>query len=170
MQIRMLTPQDAAAFQALRLRGLKESPEAFASSYEEEVGTPISEIERCLQPKADSAIFGAFQGLALCALVGLQRESMAKLARKSFIWGLYVAPEAQGGGIGAKLVSYALSHAAAVLRTNQVNLGVSTKNYSAITLYKKLGFVEFGLERGCLLVSGVLQDEYQMVCHVPSAA
>lgn len=170
MHIRALTPQDAPAFQALRLRGLKESPEAFASSYEEEVGTPIEEIERRLQTKSDSVILGAFQGSELCALVGLQRESMAKLAHKSFIWGLYVAPKAQGRGVGAQILNHALFHAAAVLGTRQVNLGVSTKNSSAIALYKKLGFVEYGLERGCLLVGGVLQDEYQMVCHVASAA
>ena len=170
MHIRVLAPQDAPAFQALRLRGLKEIPEAFASSYEEEVSTPIEEIERRLQPKADSAIFGAFQGSELFAVVGLQRETMTKLAHKSFIWGLYVAPEAQGQGLGAQIMRHALSHAASVLGTRQVNIGVSTKNSSAIALYKKLGFVEYGLERGCLLVNGVLQDEYQMVCHVPSAA
>ena len=170
MHIRALAPQDAPAFQALRLRGLKESPEAFASSYEEEVNTPIEEIERRLQLKTDSAIFGAFQGTELCALVGLQRERMAKLAHKSFIWGLYVAPETQGRGVGAQVLRHALSHAATVLGTRQVNLGVSTKNSPAIALYKKLGFVEYGLERGCLFVGGVLQDEYQMVCHVASAA
>src|SRR2546429_9401473 len=36
MQIRNLGPADAAAFQALRLRGLLECPTSFASSYEEE--------------------------------------------------------------------------------------------------------------------------------------
>jgi signal transduction histidine kinase len=86
MHIRALAPQDAPAFQALRLRGLQECPEAFASSYEEEVGTPLEEIEKRLQPKTDSAIFGALQGAELCALVGLQREGMAKLAHKSFIY------------------------------------------------------------------------------------
>ena len=95
---------------------------------------------------------------------------MTKLAHKSFIWGLYVAPEVQGRGVGAQIMRYALSHAASVLGTRQVNIGVSTKNSSAIALYKKLGFVEYGLERGFLVVGGVLQDEYQMVCHVPSAA
>ena len=147
MHIRALAPQDAQAFQALRLRGLKESPEAFASSYEEEAGTLIEEVERRMQPKEDSVIFGAFQGSVLCALVGLQRETMTKLAHKSFIWGLYVAPEVQGRGVGAQIMRYALSHAASVLGTRQVNIGVSTKNSSAIALYKKLGFVEYGLER-----------------------
>ena len=170
MDIRALLPSDAPAFQLLRLRGLKECPEAFASSHEEEVGTPLDEIERRLQVNAHSAVFGAVKGSGLYGLVGLQRESMAKLAHKSFIWGVYVAPEARGSGVGAQLIRHALHHASTVLGTRQVNLGVNTKNLVAIALYRKLGFVEYGLERGYLLVDGVLQDEYQMVCHVASAA
>lgn len=169
MLIRALTPSDAAAFQALRLRGLQECPEAFASSYEEEVGTPLDEIERRLHPKPNSAIFGAFEREQLCALVGLQREGMAKLAHKSFIWGVYVSPEVRGQGVGTQILSHALSYAADVLRTPQVNLGVNTRNTAAVALYRKLGFVDFGLERGYLLVGGVLHDEYQMVCHVTNA-
>jgi ribosomal protein S18 acetylase RimI-like enzyme len=170
MHIRVLAPSDAAAFQALRLRGLRECPEAFASSYDEEVDTPLVEIEKRLQPKNDSAVFGAFKDSELVALVGLQRESMAKLAHKSFIWGVYVAPEARGSGVGAQIMLHALNHAAVVLGTRQVNLGVNTKNRAAISLYRKLGFIEYGLERGYLLVGGELQDEYQMVFHVASAA
>ncbi len=165
MHIRGLESSDAAAFQALRLRGLQECPDAFASSYEEEVGTPIADIAQRLQPKPDSAIFGAFNGVDLCALVGLQRESMAKLAHKSFIWGVYVAPEARGNGVGTQVVGRALRHAVSILGTRQVNLGVNTKCLAAVSLYRKLGFIEYGLERGYLLVGGVLQDEYHMVCH-----
>ncbi len=164
--IRVLTELDALAFQGLRLRSLQECPEAFASSYEEEVGTPLEEIERRLQAKPDSAVFGAFKDSELCALVGLRRESMVKLAHKSFIWGVYVAPEVRGRGVGGRVLSQALSYAARVLRTRQVNLGVNTKNLAAIALYKKLGFVEYGLERGYLVAGGELQDEYLMVCHV----
>ncbi len=51
-----------------------------------------------------------------------------------------------------------------------MNLGVNTKNRAAISLYKKLGFIEYGLERGYLLVGGELHDEHQMVFHVASAA
>jgi ribosomal protein S18 acetylase RimI-like enzyme len=161
--VRALAPSDAPAFQALRLRGLQECPEAFASSYEEEAGTPLSDIESRLQPKPDSAVFGAFEGSELRAVVGLQRESMAKLAHKAFIWGVYVAPEARGAGVGTLIMSHALRHAASNLMARQVNLGVNTKNIAAVALYRKLGFVEYGLERGFLLVAGVLQDEYQMV-------
>ena len=78
MHIRVLVPSDALAFRALRLRSLQECPEAFASSYEEEVEIPIDAVKKRLQHKTDSAIFGAFQGTKLCAIVGLQREHMAK--------------------------------------------------------------------------------------------
>jgi len=170
LNIRVLSPQDSAEFQALRLRGLRDCPEAFASSYEEEVGTTIAEIERRLQPKPDSAIFGAFEESRLCALVGLQREGMIKLAHKAFIWGVYVAPEVRGRRVGAEIMSHALSYAATVLGVQQVNLGVNTKNSAAVALYKRLGFIEYGLERDYLLVNGVSQNEYQMVCRVASAA
>lgn len=170
LSIRALAPPDSPAFQALRLRGLQECPEAFASSYEEEVATPIAEIETRLQPKPDSAIFGAFEESRLCALVGVQREGMVKLAHKSFIWGVYVAPEARGRGVGAAIVRHALSYAASLLGARQVNLRVNTRNTAAVALYKRLGFIEYGLERDYLIVNGVPQDEYQMVCRVASAA
>ncbi len=170
MFLRLLTPEDAAAFQALRLRGLQECPEAFASSYEEESGTLPAEIERRLKPRVDLAIVGAFQDGELVGLTGVQRESMAKLAHKAFIWGVYVARQARGHGVGTQVVGHALNHASETWGVRQVNLGVNTRNTSAIALYKKLGFVQYGLERGFLLVDGVLHDEYQMVWHVRRAA
>jgi hypothetical protein len=170
MLIRTLTQEDAAAFQTLRLRGLKECPEAFASSYEEESGTPLEEIEERLKPKPDSAVVGAFNQGDLVALTGVQREGMAKLAHKAFIWGVYVAPEARGCGVGSKIVSHALNYAAETWGVRQVNLGVNTKNFAAVALYGKLGFVQYGLERGFLLVGGELHDEFQMVCVVRGVA
>ncbi|MEP4485317.1 GNAT family N-acetyltransferase [Marinobacter alexandrii] len=166
MEVRALTPSDAISFQALRLRSLQEFPEAFASSYEEEVDMPLLDVEGRLELTPDSVVFGSFNGEQLCALVGVQRETMVKLAHKSFIWGVYVAPESRGRGIATQIMKHALSHAVNELGSRQVNLGVSTKNEAALSLYRKLGFVEYGLERGYLLVDGVLQDEYLMALTV----
>jgi len=44
LEIRLLTEADAKAFWNLRLRALKEHPNVFGSSFEEEQGTPIEDI------------------------------------------------------------------------------------------------------------------------------
>jgi ribosomal protein S18 acetylase RimI-like enzyme len=164
MEIRALRPEDAAAFQALRLQGLLECPAAFASSHAEEVGTALTTIAERLATQDDRALFGAFDAGVLAGTVGIQRESMRKLAHKAHVWGVYVAPPARGAGIGRALLTAALGFAATTLGVRQVTLGVNGQNAAAIALYRSLGFETFGVERGFLCVDGVLHDELHMVC------
>jgi RimJ/RimL family protein N-acetyltransferase len=170
MHVRTLQPEDAAEYQALRLRGLAEAPHAFASSYEEEMGTPLAEIARRLQPKASGAIFGAFVEGKLGGLAGLERESMTKLSHKAYLWGMYVGPEYRRNKLGSLLLEHVLPYAWQSLKVAQVNLGVHTENPSAIALYRRFGFVVWGTEIGALVVSGKAQDEHHMVCRAPGAA
>jgi len=167
-QIRPLTESDAAPFRELRLRGLREYPTAFSASYEEDEEVTVGEIAQRLSPKPNGTIFGAFRGDVLAGVAGVQREQRQKLAHKAFIWGVYVAPEARNGGMGAALLREALRYAAG-LGVRQVNLSVNAQNTAALELYRKMGFVEFGLERDFLLVDGVLHDEIHMVFRVPEA-
>ena len=170
MHIRTLTPEDAAEYQALRLRGLAEVPTAFASSHEEESGTPVAEIARRLLPKETGAIFGAFTENKLVGLTGIQRESMTKLSHKAYLWGMYVCPEIRRTGVGALLLEQALPYAWRSLGVVQVNLGVHTENANAIALYRRFGFVIWGTEVSSLVVAGKAQDEHHMVCRAPRAA
>ena len=163
MRVRILGVDDAHAFQVIRLRGLQECPTAFASSYEEECSTPAAVVAERLVAKEGSAIFGAFEEKELVGIVGLQQETMLKLAHKAYIWGMYVAPNARKRGIGWELITQALSFAGKQLHVRQVNLGVNARNVAAIALYKSLGFEQFGFERNFLLVAGELHDEIQMV-------
>jgi ribosomal protein S18 acetylase RimI-like enzyme len=163
MDIRPLIATDATEYQALRLRGLREWPSAFASSVDEEIATPIAEIANRLQPQNDGAIFGAFVDVALVGVVGLQRETMRKLAHKAYVWGMYVAPDARKLGVGKALLQHTLNHARDVMHVRQVNLGVNASNQAAIALYKSLGFESFGIERDFMLLDGVLHDEIHMV-------
>ena len=169
MHIRTLSPSDAEQYQALRLRGLKESPSAFASSFEEEISTPIDEISRRLQPKNSDAIFGCFEEGVLTGVIGVQRESMQKLRHKAYVWGMYVAPEYRSRGCAQLLVAQALQFAWQTLGVVQVNLGVHTQNAGAIALYRKAGFEVWGTERDALVVNATPQDEHHMVCHAPQA-
>jgi RimJ/RimL family protein N-acetyltransferase len=162
VNIRVLLAEDAAAFQALRLQALLECPTAFSSSYEEERDSPLAVIAERLAPAEGRAVFGAFDAQRLVASVGIQREHQRKLAHKAFIWGMYVDPSFRGQGVGRQLLERALAHAASMPGLRQVNLGVNAANTAAIALYEAVGFERFGVERGFLLVDGVLHDEIHM--------
>jgi hypothetical protein len=164
VEIRALVPGDAAAFQELRLRGLMESPSAFASSYEEECGTPIEAVAARLAERDGKAILGAFERERLVGVVGLERQQFRKLAHKAGLWGMYVEPGARNRGVGRLLVAAALSYARDRLGVRQVGLGVNATNVAAIALYRSEGFEQFGLERGFMLLDGELHDEIHMLC------
>jgi RimJ/RimL family protein N-acetyltransferase len=162
MHIRRLTPEDASAFQALRLAALREEPAAFGSSFEEEANLPASVIEGRLAPKADRGAFGAFEDRELVGLVALGREGMSKLAHKGLIWGMYVKPSQRGKGIARALLHEALFLARSVPGVVQVNLSVNASNTSAIRLYESAGFKGFGHEPGAMHINGEFHDELHM--------
>lgn len=162
MEIRALQEADAEAFQSIRLEGLQESPAAFSSSYEEECNTQLGEIAQRLKPSSNGAIFAAFDGEQIVGIVGVAREQPMKLQHKVFIWGMYVTPSHRNRGIGRQLLEKAIEHASKTEGVLQAYLGVNAENSAAIALYKAAGFQAFGLERGFLLIGGVLHDEIHM--------
>lgn len=157
MPIRGILEADAAAFRELRLRGLRECPEAFNASYAEEKQAPPP----VAAPGPDGAIWGCFDP-HLIAVVGIHRERQTKLLHKGLLWGMYVAPEHRRRGLGRALIAHALDYARDTLRVRVVNLGVNTRNAAAIALYESMGFSIYGTEKEYLMVDGVLHDEHFM--------
>ena len=166
MDIRALVEAEAADFWALRLRALCEHPEAFGQSFEEAQATPIDKVARRLRDEnsaPDNYILGAFDAVGqLCGTVGLRRERLRKMRHKAFIWGMYMAPEARGQGVGRSLVVEALERARALPELEQVRLSVWT-GAAARALYLSLGFEIYGVERHALKVDDGYTDEEHMV-------
>src|SRR3954468_20588276 len=104
MDIRRLTPADAAAYRELRLRALREHPEAFTSSWEDEAQRPIAASEQRLGA-AGTTFWGAWEGAQLCGVVGLERPPRPKELHKGKVVGMAVAPEFAGRGIGRDLLA-----------------------------------------------------------------
>lgn len=149
--IRVITEADVDAFRALRLRALAEEPEAFGASAEEFAATSLPDVAKRLQRTDDAFVLGAFLP-DLVGMVGLVREHGQKRAHKAFIWGMYVAPEARGQGIGRSLMTEALTRAARLPGLEQIHLGVVSTNAAAIALYRSLGFTSYGTEPHALKI------------------
>ncbi|CAN7405704.1 GNAT family N-acetyltransferase [Duganella sp. LjRoot269] len=162
MLIRRLIPADAAAFLSLRLAGLRESPSAFGSSYEEECDTPLSTIEARLAADSGRNMFGAFDGDELVGLVAVGRETALKIRHKGYIRAMYVAEAYRGRGVGRRLMEHALAFAATMPGVQRLTLSVTAGNAAATELYESLGFQEFGREPDSMIVDGQLFDEIMM--------
>jgi RimJ/RimL family protein N-acetyltransferase len=162
MHIRRLAPADAAAFQAVRLAALLDTPFAFAANHAEEKDTPLEAVARRLELREDAAVFGAFEGESLVGIVGLRREDRMNLAHKGHVFGVYVAPSARGHGLARDLMVAALAFARGVPGMAKVNLHVDAANVPAIALYESLGFVVFGRESDAMRVGAQKRDELQM--------
>ena len=168
METRILTEEDADAFQALRLSALCECPSAFSSSYEEECDIPIALVAARIAPSPDHCLFGTFAQSTLIGCIGIQRETRLKLAHKALIWGMYVAPSHRKKGFGRELMAQALELAASMPGLRSVTLSVAKDNSAALMLYEKMGFAAFGVEPGAMLIDNELRDEIHMFRSVKS--
>lgn len=153
MTIRRLGPADAPVYREFRLRGLREHPEAFTSSYEEDVSKPLAATEARLKADGDTAMWGAFVDGVLAGGIGLLRETRLKNRHKADIVAMYVLPEYARRGIGRALLERAIAHARDA-GIEQLTLTVTQTNAAARELYAAAGFVTFGVEPRAIKVEG----------------
>lgn len=164
LEIRPLKRDDADMYGPVRLRALKEEPESFGESYEEGCERTIESIAEMLDRDCnDSFVLGAFVNDELAGTVGCVRRDRLKIRHQAQIWGMYVAPEHRGKGIGKALLKAAIARAAAIDGLEQICLSVVTTNEAARSAYLKLGFKTFGLEPRALKVDGKYLDEEHMI-------
>lgn len=158
IHIRPLAPIDAASFRNIRLEALKENPEAFASTFEQEKNQSQRWFEERI---TNSDIFGAFSKDELLGVVAFRRNEGSKMNHKAILWGMYVRPKARNAGLGSRLIEAILKHS--VERVEQLQLNVVSENKAALRLYKNAGFVEYGREAKALKQDGHYYDETLMV-------
>ena len=164
-QIRPLTESDAEIYHALRLRALREHPAAFGQPYESQATTSLDDVARRLRETSDAPndfILGLFLEDALIGMVGFRRERGVRVQHKGAIWGMYIAAEVQGLGLGRTLIQEAIRRASNMTGLEQIGLGVISGNDSARRLYLSLGFESYGLEKRAIVVNGMYHDDEMM--------
>jgi ribosomal protein S18 acetylase RimI-like enzyme len=157
IEVRRLTPADAARYWEIRLAGLKNSPEAFGSTFETESLKPMSSFAERLR---SSAVFGAFRDAELLGIAGFAFHEGVKEAHKGLLWGMYVRPNARKSGVGRRLVDAVIDFARQHVEILQ--LRVVSDNEPARRLYAGRGFIEYGLEKDSLKQTGTYYDEVLM--------
>jgi ribosomal protein S18 acetylase RimI-like enzyme len=157
IEVRRLTPADAARYREIRLAGLNNNPEAFGSTFEGESLKPLSSFAERLR---SSAIFGALRDEKLLGIAGFAFREGAKEAHKGLLWGMYVRPDARKSGVGRRLVEAVIEFARQHVEILQ--LSVVSDNEPARRLYARLGFVEYGLEKDSLKHGDTYYDEILM--------
>lgn len=165
MDIRLLSEKHAAVYKSLRLKALQEHPEAFSSSYEEEITHSIATVEKRLSVE-NSFTFGAFVDEKLVAVATLLPETKNKLKHRANIVAVYVSTSYRKAGIGKKLVEAAINKSKSIEGIEQLYLTVSSSNIGAKNLYQLLGFKTFGIDQKALKVKETYYDEELMVIYL----
>lgn len=140
-------------FQSLRLDALRQHPEAFASSVEEEQDRDLSHMIG----DPPNVTLGGFVGGALVGTAGLVVSPKLKQRHKGHVVGVYVtAPWRRTGlarALTVRLIDEARANGLLVL-----TLSVTAGNEAARRLYLNAGFVPYGTEPASLMVRDKMLD------------
>jgi ribosomal protein S18 acetylase RimI-like enzyme len=165
--VRAARAEDAAAYRELRLRALRDHPEAFGSAYEEDAARPLAHWEERLAAPAspERAIFVAEAGGQLVGMAVGVRLGGAKLRHSADVYSVFVHPAWRGRGAGRLLIE-ACAAWAAEHGIEQLKLSVTAANAPAVRLYERCGFTAYGRDPRVIRVGGADYDELLMVRQV----
>ena len=156
--IRLLTSEDWGIWKSIRLEMLKQVPEAFGSSFEDEVLRSDTDWQDSLK-KSD--IFGVFQGGDLVGTAGIFYHQQTKLQHKAGLFAVYIQSQYRGSGLAGKLIATIIEDVKT--KALQLYCAVVVGNTSALKLYQHHGFVQIGIEPRALKVGDKFYDEILMV-------
>lgn len=160
--IRRLNESDAQDWQEIRLRALKDNPESFGMTAEEEAAIPLEFIERRFKQDLSGEerfILGGFDSDKLIGVLGFDRQQLQKRKHIGVMWGIFVDRGHRKHGLARELVNDLLARVRNVPGITHIRVTTTTENEGAKTLYTSCGFVSWGTEPHALLVNGKLLDE-----------
>jgi ribosomal protein S18 acetylase RimI-like enzyme len=167
ISIRQLDRRDRERYFSLRLRGLEEHPQAFATSAEEWRTAPPEKIDALLLLSEENKepILGAFHSnTEMVGSVCLIPETRQAVRHKASLAALYVHPDWQQKGIGRQLVTETFRLARERPALTLVRLVVDSDNTVAVRLFEKAGFFVYGREPQARRVEDHYYDQSYMLC------
>lgn len=145
MRIYTVQRRDWREYREIRLAALKDTPSAFASTWQEEASlTPPQWMERAQRSqdgKTLTIVVAVDDAGRWVGLVGGYRPSGPGVDAE--LISMWVAPDCRGSGIGIELLRGVLAWAEAH-GASTIGLWVNKANRAAISLYDKAGFRRTG--------------------------
>lgn len=143
-----ISPASVAHFKTVRLRALQDSPTAFASRYEDELGLTEDDWRARAARCGDGTSIGylAMDAGVPCGIVrGTRDNHDEEGARQPVIWveSMWVAPSHRRQGVGRILIDAIIDWARA-RHASVVKLEVTSHNARAISFYRGCGFTPTG--------------------------
>lgn len=145
IQVVELHPSDWERYKVLRLRSLKDDPQAFSSTYAESVQRTddwwSKRLEDAEKKEREWLLFAEENG-NLVGMVGafLTEENIANIIS------VYVVKEARGKGISKQLMNDLLKRIQVIKNIKYVRLTVNSGQIPAHRLYESVGFSVIGEE------------------------
>ncbi|HEV8401822.1 MAG TPA: GNAT family N-acetyltransferase [Candidatus Limnocylindrales bacterium] len=140
MDIRRVRPDDWQALRDVRLRALASDPDAFGGTLAEGLARPDEDWQvRAASTETVTFVAEATDGFVGMGSVGPAPDRPGIAA----IYGMWVAPETRGQGIGGALMD-SLEGWAREAGYGDIGLGVTTTNAAAIRLYEARGYTDIG--------------------------
>lgn len=138
ISVRVLTEDDWQLYRTFRLAALKESPDAFAATHDDEASFPetawqerMQRATRLLAERDDEYV-----GVASVRRLGPAEDDDRDFAE---FFGMWVDPAKRGGGIGVQLMRAGVSIARS-MGCDQLVYWVSTDNGAAVAFASSYGF------------------------------
>ena len=146
MEIRRADPDDWPTVRALRLRALKDAPDAFGSTFRSEADDDDDDRFRSWMTGWDGAVdqvlFAAVEsetwiGIALGVRWRDERDS-------AHVYSMWVDPGHRRRGAGRALIDAVVSWAGSMPDLRRILLAATVSNPGAIALYEACGFADTG--------------------------
>jgi ribosomal protein S18 acetylase RimI-like enzyme len=154
---------DWFSYRDFRLEALQTEPQAFGSSYNDQVNRKNEEwqhnLKRYIQGNGNWMFF-ATQGLNLIGMMGAFQTDADRKNNTAQIIAVYVKREFRGKGVGKKLMK-ALLEELAKAKIKKVKLSVNVEQVAAVKLYENFGFKVVSKEDQ-ILGDGQKHTEYNM--------
>jgi ribosomal protein S18 acetylase RimI-like enzyme len=160
MEIRKLEGKDVIEYQRIRLQSLKENPQYFGSSFEEESKQNLDYFKDRLNQN-HTIVYGSFIGSKIVGIIVLVKETRIKTSHIASISAMYVDSTYRRRGIAKTLIQSAIKKAIE-LKVERIRLSVTQNNTHAIELYKAFGFQIYGIEPRGLKIQNAYFDLLEM--------